>query len=196
MKRTADGAAAPGTTGTVVYRVARPEDGEAVAGIDTSFTTDSVFEVTGGDGGFRVVETRVEPPVHKVFPADDADGGGEDSEGGPGPGRTVVALDGGEVCGFVTASFAPWNRRLTIRDIAVAPAWRGRGVGRTLMRHAVGFAKECGAAHVWLEVSNVNAPAVHAYLRAGFVLCGLDTSLYEGTDSAGEVALFMSRRVD
>ncbi|MEV7128188.1 GNAT family N-acetyltransferase [Streptomyces sp. NPDC093260] len=193
MKRTADGAAAPDTAGTVVHRVARPEDGEAIAGIDTSFTTDSVFEVTVTGGGFRVVETRVEHPVHKVFPADD---GGEDDQGGPGPDRTVVALDGDEVCGFVTVSFAPWNRRLTVRDIAVAPAWRGRGVGRTLLRHAVDFAKECGAVHVWLEVSNVNAPAVHAYLRAGFVLCGLDTTLYEGTESAGEVALFMSRRVD
>jgi hypothetical protein len=29
----------------------------------------------------------------------------------------------------------------------------------------------------------------------GFVFCGLDTSLYDGTQSAGEQALFMSRRV-
>jgi hypothetical protein len=29
----------------------------------------------------------------------------------------------------------------------------------------------------------------------GFTFCGLDTSLYDGTESAGEQALFMSRRV-
>ncbi|MFF0792610.1 hypothetical protein [Streptomyces spiralis] len=48
------------------------------------------------DGGFRVVETRVEPPVRKVFPAGE---GGEDDDGDPGPSRGVVALDGDEVCG-------------------------------------------------------------------------------------------------
>jgi ribosomal protein S18 acetylase RimI-like enzyme len=45
----------------------------------------------------------------------------------------------------------------------------------------------------WLETSNVNLPAVRAYERLGFRLCGLDTSLYEGTPAEGEVALFLCR---
>ncbi len=190
METTADDATVLGVVGTVVYRLARPEDGEALAGLDGSFTTDSVFEVTGTDEGFRISRTPVDPPVHKVFPDDDD---GEHDDGGPEPRRTVVAFDGDELCGFVKTSFAPWNARLTICDIAVAPAWRGRGIGRTLMDHAFDFARECGAGHVWLEVSTINAPAVRAYLRMGFVFCGLDTSLYEGTESAGERALFMAR---
>ncbi|GHH43091.1 hypothetical protein GCM10018773_28520 [Streptomyces candidus] len=36
-------------------------------------------------------------------------------------------------------------------------------------------------------------PAVRAYRRMGFVLCGLDTSLYEFTASAGEYALYMRK---
>src|SRR5207249_997548 len=100
--------------------------------------------------------------------------------------RTVVAVDGDDICGFVVTEYNPWNRRLTVADIEVAPTHRGRGVGRALMNHALEHAAERGAGHVWLEVTNVNAPAIRAYQRMGFAFCGLDTSLYEGTESAGE----------
>jgi ribosomal protein S18 acetylase RimI-like enzyme len=196
METTADDAAVLGVVGTVVHRPARPGDGEAMARLDGSFTTDSVFEVAVTDEGFRIREVPVDPPIRKVFPAeDDAGDDGGDDGGDPGLSRTVVALDGDELCGFVKMSFEPWNTRLTVRDIQVAPAWRGRGVGRTLMRHALDFARECRAGHVWLEVSNINVPAVRAYQRMGFAFCGLDTSLYDGTESAGERALFMARPV-
>ncbi|WP_308794206.1 GNAT family N-acetyltransferase [Streptomyces spinoverrucosus] len=192
MKRPADDEAVLGVVGTVVYRLARREDDEALAGLDGSFTTDSVFEVTVAGGEFRIRETPVAPPVHKTFPDED---GSDDDDGDPELSRTVVAFDGDELCGFIETSFDPWNARLTICDIEVAPAWRGKGVGRTLMNHAFDCAKELGARHVWLEVTNINAPAVRAYLRMGFTFCGLDTTLYDGTASTGEQALFMSRRV-
>ncbi|MEU6665948.1 GNAT family N-acetyltransferase [Streptomyces sp. NPDC046727] len=191
MEKTSDHATALGAVGAVAYRLARPEDGEALARLDGSFTTDAAFEVETTDEGFRIRQTPVDPPLHKVFPAAD-DSNDEDD---PDLSRTVVAVDGDELCGFVETSFDPWNARLTISDIEVAPAWRGKGIGRTLMDHAFDFAKEYGAVHVWLEVSNVNAPAIRAYLRMGFAFCGLDTSLYDGTESAGETALFMARRV-
>jgi ribosomal protein S18 acetylase RimI-like enzyme len=186
---TADGTTADGRTGTIVYRPARPEDDEALTGRDGSFTTDSVFEVTMTGEGFTIRETPLGSPLRKVFPAEDDDVDDAD----PGPRRTVVAYDGDELCGFVETSYEAWNGRLTVRDIEVAPAWRGRGIGRALMRYALDFAGERGAGHVWLEVSNINAPAIRAYLRLGFVFCGLDTSLYDGTASAGEQALFMVR---
>ncbi len=61
------------------------------------------------------------------------------------------------------------------------------------MSRAEEFARERGAGHIWLEVTNINAPAIHAYRRMGFALCGLDTSLYEFTASAGEYALYLSK---
>ncbi|WP_328421808.1 GNAT family N-acetyltransferase [Streptomyces sp. NBC_00443] len=192
METTGDDATVLGGAGSIRYRPARPEDGTALAELDGSFTTDSVFEVAATADGFSIRRTPVQPPLHKVFPADD---GSEDDDGPPELNRTVVAFDGDRLCGVVETSFAPWNARLTIRDIEVAPAWRGTGIGRTLMNHAFDFARECGADHVWLEVSNINAPAIRAYLRMGFTFCGLDTSLYDGTESAGEQALFMARRV-
>ncbi|MFF3430592.1 GNAT family N-acetyltransferase [Streptomyces sp. NPDC002602] len=175
---------------TYAFRVARPEDAEAIAAVDGSFTTSTVFEVAVSADGFALREVTVDPPLVKVFPEDD---GGHDTEGEDSGRHTCVAVgaDGG-VVGFTTVSYSPWNRRLTIEDIEIAPGHRGRGIGRALMGQAVAFARERGAGHVWLEVTNVNAPAIHAYQRLGFAFCGLDTTLYQGTESEGEQALYMS----
>ncbi|MFD3544603.1 GNAT family N-acetyltransferase [Streptomyces sp. NPDC058655] len=173
----------------LVYRVGRPEDTKAIEALDGSFTTGTVFRVTATEEGFTLREVPVDPPLHKVFPDDGGDG---EDDGDDENSRTYVAVDGDGLAGFVSLSYAPWNRRLTVEDIEVAPAHRGRGVGRTLMGRAVDFARERGAGHIWLEVTNINAPAIHAYRRMGFAFCGLDASLYEGTSSAGEQALYMS----
>ncbi|WP_258940356.1 GNAT family N-acetyltransferase [Actinomadura luteofluorescens] len=191
MKKTVNDATVLGEQGAVTYRLARPEDDQALAKLDGSFTTDSVFEVVETGEGFTLRQTPVTPPIHKVFPADEDTRADRDPE----LSQTVVAYSGDELCGFVESSFEPWNRRLTICDIEVAPAWRGRGLGRTLMSHAFDFAEERGAGHVWLEVSNINTPAINAYLKMGFAFCGLDTRLYDGTESAGEQAIFMARQI-
>ncbi|MFJ2025296.1 GNAT family N-acetyltransferase [Streptomyces sp. NPDC087897] len=184
-------AAGRGTAAAITYRVAESErDRSAV--IQGEFDSDTVFEVvdSGGDG-FGVRPVRLDRPVHKVFPDDEPDGD-EPSVGA----CRFVALDGDRVCGYVDTEYVPWNRRLVIADIEVAGPYRGRGIGRTLMNHAIDRARTCGAGHVWLEVTNINAPAIRAYRRMGFALCGLDTSLYSGTESEGETALFMSRSLD
>ncbi|MFD7259260.1 GNAT family N-acetyltransferase [Streptomyces sp. NPDC059874] len=189
---------AHGSADGIVYRPARPQDAGAIEALDGSFTTDTVFEVAPAEAGlgFLLQEVPVDPPVYKEFPPEEHDeqglgrGSGAD---GSGDARTYVALDGERLCGFVAVGYAAWNRRLTIEDIEVAPDRRGRGIGRALMECAAEFARERGAEHLWLEVSTVNAPAVHAYRRMGFVLCGLDTTLYGGTPAAGERALFMTR---
>ncbi|NYE13241.1 GNAT family N-acetyltransferase [Actinomadura citrea] len=191
MKRTANDPTAFGVQGTITYRLARPEDDRVLAKLDGSFTTDSVFEVVETGDGFTLRQIPVTPPIHEVFPADEDTKDDRDPE----LSQTVVACNRDELCGFVESSFEPWNRRLTICDIQVAPVWREKGLGRTLMSHAFGFAEERGAGHVWLEVSNINAPAISAYLRMGFAFCGLDTRLYDATESAGEQAIFMARQI-
>ncbi|MFI0738682.1 GNAT family N-acetyltransferase [Streptomyces sp. NPDC021100] len=174
----------------IICRPSGPEDDAAVAALDGSFTTDTVYEVTASPAGFALRPVPVDPPVRKVFPDDEPDG---DGDGGDGTGRRYAAFDGDVLCGFVATSYEPWNRRLTVEDIEVAPEYRGRGVGRALMERVHERARECGAGHVWLEVTNINAPAIRSYLRMGFSFCGMDTTLYSGTESAGEIALFMSR---
>ncbi|KOT31773.1 streptothricin acetyltransferase [Streptomyces caelestis] len=171
------------------YRIAAAEDTEAIRTLDDSFTTDTVFQVTVTEEGFALRKIPVEPPLTKVFPKDEPDGDDEDDADS----RTFVAHGAaGDLAGFAAVSYSGWNRRLTIEDIAVAPPHRGRGVGRALMGLAREFARERGAGHIWLEVTNINAPAIHAYRRMGFAFCGLDTTLYEGTPSKGEQALYMS----
>ncbi|CAL9321201.1 GNAT family N-acetyltransferase [Streptomyces sp. SudanB182_2057] len=175
------------------YRTALPEDAPAIEALDSSFTTGTVFQVTATDEGFALREVPVEPPLTKVFPEDESDGAEGSGDDGM-DSRTFVAQGAsGEPAGFVAVSYSGWNRRLIIEDIKVAPEHRGKGVGRALMELAAEFARERGAGHIWLEVTNINAPAIHAYRRMGFAFCGLDTTLYDGTPSRGEQALYMSR---
>ncbi|MBH5336250.1 GNAT family N-acetyltransferase [Streptomyces pactum] len=173
----------------LTYRPATPDDEEQLAALDTSFTTDTVHRVTAGPTGFTIRPEPVHPPLTKHFPADDD----EDEDDDDAPKHTVVALDGDRVCGFVAVDHEPWNARLTIRDIAVAPTHRGHGIAGELMTRAYAYGRQRGARHVWLEVTHLNAPAIRAYQRMGFTFCGLDTTLYTGTPSEGEIALFMSR---
>ncbi|MGW1150842.1 GNAT family N-acetyltransferase [Streptomyces rubiginosohelvolus] len=180
---------------TYEIRTATPEDTGLVEALDGSFTTATIFQVETAENGFTLREIPVDPPLTKVFPADEdedvsADEGDQEPQGAP----TFLALaPDGSLAGFVSVAYERWNRRLTIEDIEVAPGHRGRGVGRALMSRAEEFARERGAGHIWLEVTNINAPAIHAYRRMGFALCGLDTSLYEFTASAGEYALYLSK---
>ncbi|MFJ9923760.1 GNAT family N-acetyltransferase [Streptomyces rubiginosohelvolus] len=183
----------PADDTTYEIRTATPEDAGLVEALDGSFTTATVFHVETAEDGFALRETAVDPPLTKVFPDDEDDSTDEaDQELRGGPTFLAVAPDG-SLAGFVSVAYARWNRRLTIEDIEVAPDHRGRGVGRALMSRAEEFARERGAGHIWLEVTNINAPAIHAYRRMGFALCGLDTSLYEFTASAGEYALYLSK---
>ncbi|NLU69474.1 GNAT family N-acetyltransferase [Streptomyces sp. HNM0574] len=173
-------------------RTAGPEDEKSIEAVDSSFTTGTVFRVEATDAGFTLTEVPVDPPLTKVFPEEEPGEGEGDDDGDT---AVFVALDPeeGRVAGFISLTYAAWNRRVTVEDIEVAPEHRGRGVGRALLDRAVEFGREREAGHLWLEVSSVNAPAIRAYRRMGFAFCGLDTSLYLGTGSEGEQALFMSR---
>ncbi|MGW7430601.1 GNAT family N-acetyltransferase [Streptomyces sp. NPDC054861] len=109
----------------------------------------------------------------------------------------IVAVDAdGTVLGVVAVAVEEWNHRLVIRRITVDPAHRGRGIGGELMRRALAYGRDRGARTAWLEVTSVNVPAVRAYRRMGFRLCGLDTTLYTGTPSEGETALFMAKPLE
>ncbi|MBP2479073.1 ribosomal protein S18 acetylase RimI-like enzyme [Crossiella equi] len=164
------------------FRTATPADRAALSTLDNSFTTGTVFEVNATGHGFELCERPVVPPLHKVFPAE------EPAEAD----HTIVAV-AERVVGGIELDLHSWNRRLTIANIAIAPEHRGRGLGRALLERGLAHGRAHGARTCWLEVSSVNAPAVHAYRRWGFTLCGLDTTLYTGTESEGETALFMAR---
>lgn len=166
-------------------RTAKAADLDRLAALDDSFTTDTVLDVVASADGFTLRPRQVDPPLRKVFPRDDEPGGD----------AVFVAADGPRVRGFVTADLEDWHRRLVITQVTVAPGHRGRGVGRALVEHACAHGRGHGALTAWLETSSVNVPAVRAYERMGFTLCGLDTTFYRGTPADGEVALFFARNL-
>jgi len=89
----------------------------------------------------------------------------------PPPDRTVVAVDGEVVLG--TAEAGP-NRpgrgaHVATASSTVAPAARGRGVGRALGEHVVAWARAQGfRAMQFNAVVETNAPAVALWRSLGF----------------------------
>ncbi|SDN93732.1 GNAT family N-acetyltransferase [Geodermatophilus sp. DSM 45219] len=91
------------------------------------------------------------------------------------PGRTVVAVDGGTVLG--SAGMCP-NRpgrgpHVATASFLVDPAAQGRGVGRALGEHVVGWARSAGYRGIrFTAVVETDTPAVSLWRSLGFVVIG------------------------
>lgn len=81
--------------------------------------------------------------------------------------RAEGAFVGVAVCvwGFSTFAGRP---SLNIHDLAVLPAFRGRGIGRSLLEEAERRARARDSAKLTLEVHDSNAGAKRLYERFGF----------------------------
>lgn len=90
------------------------------------------------------------------------------------PGIVLVAeADIGGLVGFVSClvedDLLERDRRgAWIEDLVVAAAWRGRGVGRSLIERAVAFATTQGAHRVRISARVENADAIAMYEHLGF----------------------------
>ena len=67
------------------------------------------------------------------------------------------------------AYFAPCARPLYLTDMAVAPAWQRRGVGRRCLDEARAAARAWPAGAIWLDAYDAPAGAGDFYARCGFV---------------------------
>lgn len=65
---------------------------------------------------------------------------------------------------------------LLIENVAVAPAFQGRGLGRYLLRHAERLALEFGYSEVRLYTNKQFAANVELYLAVGYRIDGEETS--------------------
>ena len=82
-------------------------------------------------------------------------------------GDFVVLRDGGRVIGTVAlANQGAGNCEL--RKMYLDPAYRGRGLGKQLMEHALQRAKELGFGRMTLETATVLKEAVKLYEQFGF----------------------------
>ena len=78
-----------------------------------------------------------------------------------------------------------------VNNIAVDPAWQGRGLGAVLLFDLVRTALDRGARHLTLEVRVGNEPALALYRRFGMAPVGVRPNYYPET---GEDALIMWAR--
>jgi [ribosomal protein S18]-alanine N-acetyltransferase len=78
-------------------------------------------------------------------------------------------------------------------NIAVAKNLRGNGIGEAFMKHLVGFAANCGAESMRLEVREGNLAAVNLYLKFGFKTVGKEKGYYSNGEDALQMLLVFER---
>ena len=93
------------------------------------------------------------------------------------------AFAGGALACFVSLSAA--GGEAEILNIGTHPAWRRRGLAERLLRFALdSIAAEQGAAAVFLDVDETNAPALALYRKTGFAVTGRRVRYYGGIHDA------------
>ena len=159
-----------------------------ICALDTSFETATVFEVVTTPQRIELVERPITPPLVKRYAIADAFAHWATWDLG------FVAEDS-KICGFAAVEYEAWHARLVLWHLYVAPERRREGIGRALLERVEAYGKKLGARRVWLETSNVNVPGIAAYMRLGYALCGVDTTLYDTTDSEAETAVYLAKRL-
>ncbi len=138
------------------------------------------------DGVWSAREQLFDTPTTKTFPPEDRDLtrfiGSED--------RKLFLYYDGDVCAGLIRVRAGWNRYAFIEDLAVRAAYRGRGVGTALLRHAEQWATSRALPGMTLEAQDVNLIACRFYLKNGYAIGGVDTRLYAHFDTRDETAIF------
>jgi [ribosomal protein S18]-alanine N-acetyltransferase len=97
---------------------------------------------------------------------------------------------GGTLQGFVLSRRAADEAE--ILTVVIAPALRGGGHARGLLRRHLDDLLQAGIRHVHLEVDEGNAPALAVYKRLGFHQVGARTGYYMKADGSRATALTMS----
>ena len=105
--------------------------------------------------------------------------------------EVMVATQGKKVVSFTICWVIDRERHL--QNIATAPAWRSRGVARTMMNYLLDEVHRGAAAVIMLEVRESNQEARALYDSLGFAETGRRKGYYSDT---GEDAVIMSLDID
>lgn len=109
-------------------------------------------------------------------------------------GHSFAAYDEGQCVALAISEVQSWNASLMIWEFHVAPLHHGRGIGRRLMETVADHARSQHLRLLVCETQSTNVPAIRFYRALGFVLDGIDLSLYTNQDYPdGEIAIFMKR---
>ena len=92
---------------------------------------------------------------------------------------TYIAEQADRWVGIATGLADGWNgSRPALVGMFVEPAARGRGVGAALVDSVTAWARDRGAARLYLWVTSTNHPAIALYLQCGFRPTGEAKSLH------------------
>ncbi len=86
------------------------------------------------------------------------------------PEHCWVAEADGAVVGYVTCDVLAHLRVGRIPDLAVAQQWRGQGLGRRLLEHALAYFRDLGLTLAKIETLAHNEAGRHLYPTLGFEL--------------------------
>lgn len=104
-------------------------------------------------------------------------------------GDVAASANRTKIGGFILSSLAADEAE--ILAIAVDPRYRGRGVGKMLMRRNLARAKAAGAAAMFLEVDKSNAAAIALYRGFAFQDVGERKGYYRRPDGGTATALIL-----
>ncbi|HOV69579.1 MAG TPA: ribosomal protein S18-alanine N-acetyltransferase [Clostridia bacterium] len=89
----------------------------------------------------------------------------------------IAVHNDGILAGY--AGFWKIGSEAHLMTVAVAKAFRRKGIGRALMQHVIGYAVDLGIESMTLEVRVSNTPAISLYESLGFTKAGIRKQYYE-----------------
>lgn len=108
-------------------------------------------------------------------------------------GHVAEIVAGGQAAGFILAREVLDEDELLL--FAIAPRWRGRGLGTILLDAFLETGRARGATRAFLEMREGNR-AEHLYTARGFERVGVRPGYYRGADGLRYDALSFSRTFD
>jgi GNAT superfamily N-acetyltransferase len=93
-------------------------------------------------------------------------------------GRVLVAVDGERTVGHLQLTETADPAEIEVKNMAVAPAWQGRGVGRALMEAAIEWARSEGCQALVVATAAADIGNLRFYQRLGFRLRGIERDAF------------------
>lgn len=127
------------------------------------------------DGVWAWREELFDEPWEKQYPNDDCNY----SEYIENPDKIIYLAYRESKCVGQIVLRRDWNRYAFIEDICVSRNSRGQGVGSSLIRRAIEWAKLNGLNGLALETQDNNVLACRFYAKCGFSIGGVNTMFYK-----------------
>jgi ribosomal protein S18 acetylase RimI-like enzyme len=184
----------------IIFRTLKDINPDMLNSIITGYTSDAKYAVKRVEAenttGFMLELVPLNLPYVKVYGPMDAEAF-EHHQAALQQGLSFGVYDDERLVGLALAEARHWNQSLWINEFHIAESHRGKGIGHRLMEWVIEEGKLRNLRVVGCETQTTNVPAIRFYRRMGFVLDGIDLSLYTNDDwPDGEIALFMKRKLE